>query len=434
MHIKARLLLLRNGQSTGMPNQHAAPVPQDVHPQQYQAAGVGAPPGPQWGAPGPAPGPHGHVQPIAAPVSDWNRQLAAIETPQRPPPAPYDQRDAMRPLPPPRPQSPRVDQLRYSDRHTPGRRPSPSPNMNHIAPNSYPGPPGLPQPAPLQPPPAAPTRITNPNYGAPNAGIAPPPPNGGHAAPNSNPPYGRGNSPPPEIRPLVEDRPSSPGYPRHPYHHQSNNSQTGGIAAGAPPPVAALAAAEAAARDNKDDRLGVGVKRSMDVDDDYKMANKKPANGDTTRGRHEEHYYSQASPVGGPSSPRDRAHPRSASELQRDDQRRTADDNYHPSQAAHHPPTLPSLHPHPEPQPPVQALPPPPPPQPQHLPPMVEPPPPPPRTEPRDLEPAIRKVELDDDYNDDGEDEKRLGGSSGGRSSPPRSLLNGPTKMESQVA
>ncbi|KAI9833438.1 MAG: glucose repression mediator protein, partial [Phylliscum demangeonii] len=55
VHIKARLQLLRSGRATGMPNQNTAPLPQDVHPQAYQGPGVGGPPRPVWGAPGPAP-------------------------------------------------------------------------------------------------------------------------------------------------------------------------------------------------------------------------------------------------------------------------------------------------------------------------------------------------------------------------------------------
>lgn len=44
-------------------------------------------------------------------------------------------------------------------------------------------------------------------------------------------------------------------------------------------------------------------------------------------------------------------------------------------------------------------------------------------------ESAARKMEVDEDYDDDGEDEKR-NGSSGGRNSPQRGMMNGQTKIE----
>ncbi|MCJ1433138.1 glucose repression mediator protein [Xylographa pallens] len=414
IHIKARLQLLRNGQSSGMPN-HSAPVPQDIHPQHYQAASVAGPPGVQWGVPAPVSGPLGQVPVPPGPAGDWDRRLAAIDNPQQPPSNLYGQRDAIRPPPQPRQPSPRLEQIRYQEqhRHTPVRRPSPPPqNMNHMGPTSYSSQQGLPQPQPLQAQQAPPTRITNPNYGAASAAIPPPPPppqNGNLGGPGPMPPIGRGNSPPPEIRPITEDRLTSPGggYSHQPYQHHSNTSQPAGIAAGAPPPTAALAAAEAAAARERDDRPMGGFKRVIDTEEDYKMPNKKPANGDI-RGRIEDHHYHRGSPTERPSSPRERLR-RSSSELRRDDQHR-ANENYHPSDAAHHPQILPALHTQPE----------------QHLPPMAEPP----RDERREaFEPAARKMDMDEDYNDEPEDEKRAGGS-GGRNSPQRGLMNGPTKVE----
>ena len=45
-------------------------------------------------------------------------------------------------------------------------------------------------------------------------------------------------------------------------------------------------------------------------------------------------------------------------------------------------------------------------------------------------EPAARKMEVDEDYDDEGEDEKRIAASVG-RSSPPRAtMMNGPAKTE----
>lgn len=51
------------------------------------------------------------------------------------------------------------------------------------------------------------------------------------------------------------------------------------------------------------------------------------------------------------------------------------------------------------------------------------------RDDRRDYEPAARKVEVDEDYDDEVEDEKRAGGS-GGRGSPQRGMVNGQAKAE----
>ena len=441
IHIKARLQLLRNnGQSTGMPNQQGAPVPQDVHPQQYQAAGVGAPPGPQWGVPGPGSMPQVPGPAPPGPAHDWNRRLAEIQQPQPQPqpPNPYDQRESIRAPLPQRQMSPRQEQMRQYQEprlHTPVRRPSPPPIVTHPGSGSYSGQQGLPQPlGPPAPQTSAPNRITNPNYGAPSGSVGPPP-NGGHGGPGPIPPYGRGNSPPPEIRPIAEDRPPSPGpsYP-HPHHyHPAPPSQPGGIAAGAPPPVAALAAAEAAARSEREERPLSGFKRMHDPEDDYKGMHKVPANGET-RSRMDDHIYRRPSPPPDRKpSPRQRLspprgrqppspirHPRESSEARHEDQRR-ADENYHPSEAAHHPPTLPSMHQQPQPPAHVQVQ--------EHLPTIND--------TGRDernretYEAAARKMDVDEDYDDEGDDEKRLGGS-GGRNSPQRGMMAGQTKIEAQ--
>ena len=440
IHIKARLQLLRNnGQSTGMPNQQGAPVPQDVHPQQYQAAGVGAPPGPQWGVPGPGSMPQGPGPVPAGPAHDWTRRLAEIQQPQPQPqpPNPYDQRDAIRAPLPQRQLSPRQEQMRqYQEqhRHTPVRRPSP-PNVHHMGSNSYPGQQGLPQP--LGPPasqPSAPNRITNPNYGAPGNNVGPPQ-SGSHGGSGPMPPYGRGNSPLPEIRPIAEDRAPSPGpsYP-HPHHyHPAPPSQPVGIAAGAPPPVAALvaaeAAAQAAARGEREERSHSGIKRMLDSEDEYKGMHKVPANGEN-RNRLDETRYRRPSPPDRkpsprqrPSSPRGRQpsspirHRRSSSEDRHEEQRRV-DENYHPSEAAHHPPTLPSMHQ----QQPQQAQ--------EHLPPINDT-----GREERSreaYESAARQMDVDEDYDDEGDDEKPSRGS-GGRNSPQRGMMNGPTKIEAHA-
>ena len=434
MHIKARLQLLRNGgQSTGMPNQQNAPVPQDVHPQQYQAAGVGAPPGPQWGVP--APVLHGSNPSQNGSVPEWNRRLADIPNPPPPqPPSLYDQREPLRGPPSQRQMSPRQDQMRQFQephRHTPLRRGTPPPPVNHGSAMTYSTPQALPQPQPSIPPQPAPNRIPNPNYVAAETGLRLAT-NNAPVAPGPRAPYGRGDSPPPEIKPIAEPRPVSPGpsYPQQHYQqHHPNTSQSVGIAAGAPPPAAALAAAEAAAREHHD-RPIAGFKRGHESDDDYKFPNKHPANGES-RSRLDDYHHRRhspperysspglkrsppsgrpQSPYGRPASPPISRHSRSSSAARREDRRR-ADETYHPSEAAHHPPTLPSMNQAP-----------------------VEPPQTPAsevgREERRDTyEAAARKMEVDEDYDEEGEDQKRKEE----RNSPQHNGVNGPPKVEVQA-
>jgi hypothetical protein len=433
VHIKTRLNLLRNGQATGVSTQHSAPVPQDIHPQQYQAAGVGQPPGPQWGLPPPGPGPQNPGPPPTGP--DWNRRLAAMENPNPQPqgPMPYQEREPIRLPPQPRqPSPPRQDHLRqYPEphRHTPVRRPSPSPTSNHAPPVAYPQ--GLPPPP--QPPTSAPTRIVNPNYGVSAAGI-PPPPMPGHVGAGPMPPYARGNSPPPEIRPIADDRVSSPasGYPHQAYHHASTSQPANIMTPGAPLP-AALAAADATALRERDERPSAAHKRPVDAEDEYRLPNKKPANGDI-RGRLEDHHY-RGSSQEKPLSPSN--HRRNSSESRREDHRR-ATDGYHPSDASHHPQALPPIQqqqkPLPQLSPPQQAPLPPSrtlemPPQ-EPLPPAL---PDVPREERREerFEKAARKVEIDEDYDEPTEDDKRAV-EVGGRSSPATGpvAVNGQAKTE----
>ena len=427
-----------------MPNQQNAPVPQDVHPQQYQNPGVGAPPGPQWGVPtGPTSGLHGPNPAQNGTVPDWSRRLADIPNPQPQPQTQgssmYDQREPVRPPPPQRQGSPRQDQIRqYQEqhRHTPIRRASPPPNLNHNGTLPFSAPQALPQPQlPVSGPTTA-NRIPNPNYGAPDPSLRLAT-GSSQLPPGPRAPYGRGDSPPPEIRPIAEARVSPPGpnYPpqQHYQQHHPNTSQSVGIAAGAPPPIAALAAAEAAARE-RDDRPSSGFKRSHESDDEYKIANKHHANGES-RNRLEDHRHRRASPPDRKSSPRPRPgsprgraqsppyggrpasplvrHSRSSSTARREEHRR-ADETYHPSEAAHHPPTLPSM----------------------HQPTANEPPQTPVsdagREERREAyEAAARKMEVDEDYDDEGEEEKRKEGSGGGNS-PQHSNVNGQPKVEAQ--
>jgi glucose repression mediator protein len=82
----------------------------------------------------------------------------------------------------------------------------------------------------------------------------------------------------------------------------------------------------------------------------------------------------------------------------REEDQRRANDNYHPSEHAHHPPSLPALQqatPTPQPQQTPPSLP--------RLPDVVK------EERPREPqhEPAARRMEVDENYDDDGEDEKR---------------------------
>jgi glucose repression mediator protein len=435
VHIKARLQLLQNGQPTnGMPNQNSAPLPQDIHPQAYQPAPVNGPPGPQWGAPPPS---QAHQGP-PPPAFDYNRRLAEIQHPQAPPQqlhpiGPDPMRDGPRPTGPPsaapRPLSPpRQEQMRpYQEPQRPNvagppRRLTPSPKSQTAVPNHYHGqnlPP--PPPPPVQQPQGQPgsapaeRRITNPNYGPQSASVPPPSTSG---TPHGQVPgYSRAATPP-EVRPLNLDRPSSAGgssYPHQHYSHHPNASGPSSIASGAPAPAAALAAAEAAARD-RDDRpldrppsstngVGAGPKRMREWEDEPVSA-KQP--NDEKRQRLDDHIArppsnipdraSQASPPRPHSIDIDARRRHEDEQRRREEDQRRANENYHPSEAAHHPPSLPALQqptPTPQPQPQSQSLP--------RLPEVVK------EERPREQhhEPAARRMEVDENYDDDGEDEKR---------------------------
>ena len=456
VHIKARLALLRGQPTTGLPNQGSAPMPQDVHPQTYQPTAMNGPPGPQWGAPAPSQPAQGPPPPLGS--GDWSRRLADIQNPQMPPQniQGYDHRDGLRPGGPPRQPSPRSEQMRqYGEPHRPNPPPhrglSPSPRVHNAAPPAYGVPPSQAPPA-QYPPPQEARRVDNPNYSGAAGRVPPSPANGMNGPPQGQgpmPPYGA-RSPPPDVRPLVENRPSPPGsgYSRPSYHHPSNPAGPGGIAGGAPvPPSAAAAAAEAAAAREKEERPPTAPpKRHREWEDDspYKKPTTEenrgpPSNPDM------HHSYSRRNSPGDrkPASPG-----RSPGELRRQEDQRRANEHYHPSEAAHHPPSLPSMHPGPGQQ--MQQSP--------HMgAPMSGPPsatsggPPLPgsnvgvpsqvqtptkeerdrdlmgreRDGPvpgsrRDLhEPAARKMEVDEDYDDDGEDEKKGGaGAASGRNTP----------------
>lgn len=452
VHIKARLQLLQSGQANA--NRNNAPQPQDVsNPQAYQSQH----PNPQWGAPAPTGGPP--PQPPAPPrqVAEWNRGINEIQSqPSHHSNAPYEHRDGVRALPPVQQPSPRQEQAQSFPEQTRGQQVtttrSPKTNLSAPnAPNAYPPSHSLPQLGPPQPQPherapsnaggyASATRGPAPPSAAP---AGPPGPSNAQAPPTTLPPYGRPFTPPTEIRPIREERPSSPGstYPHQQYHHGPSvsvpNGSAGGIAAGAPAPASAMAAAEAAARE-RDERPASAMKRVRDWEGEPGPA-KKIAN-EENRARLDEQMGHHVTPPNRMPSPGD-LHRRSSSEARREEQRRV-NENYHPSEAVHHPPTLPSIQ-HIQQQASGASLPPiaegsaqatnGPSSGPSSAQPQVKEESSARKEQPPLHEPAARKMDVDENYDDD-EDEKRAGtapkgsphGSSAGNSnSNSNGVLNG---------
>ena len=244
------------------------------------------------------------------------------------------------------------------------------------------------------------------------AGMGPNPPNGIPASAEPRPVY-RPFTPPGTIKPIRDERPPSPQstYPHQQFHPGPSAPVQGstGIAGGAPPPASALAAAEVAARE-REERPGSAMKRAREWEADPGPA-KKIAN-DESRARIDDQGNRHVTPPNRMPSPGEAR--RNSSEARREELHRV-NENYHPSEAAHHPPTLPSI----QHMPPHAAG--------SNLPPMAEgstptsngPPAGPPsvqtpvkeetaRTEqPPSQEPAARKMDVDEDYDDDGEDEKK---------------------------
>ena len=374
-HIKARLQLLRNGGGAAG-NQHNAPVPQDVHPQAYQS-GVGVPPGPQWGVQSnQAPQQPPHQPPVDAQrVSEWTRGIAGINPPtqQGPQPNGYDNRMG---APPPRVPTPRSEGPRsYGEpsRHTPVRKmQSPSPKIQPAIPPYGAGPSSLPQ-----------LNIQDRGPGFPS--VRPSPQMNGNAGPQTNgpppssnlPPYGRPFSPPSEIRPIRDERQHSPHGGYHQQHYQPPQaypSIANGVSA-APPPLPITTETP------REERPSSAMKRSREWESESGPS-KKPAN-DETRARLDEPGR-HASPHRN-MPPRD-PYGRSPSEIRRENERR-ANENYHPSEAAHHPYTGP----------------------PQQIPSMsaILDGPKEERKEPPEA--AARKMDLDEDYDNNSEDDKRAG-------------------------
>lgn len=405
-HIKARLNLLRNGGAPAGSGQHSAPVPQDVHPQAYQNSAAG-PPGVSWGGPG------GQTQPPAGPpqldparVSEWQRGVAGLQNPPPPQGQPlpppqngaFENRELNR-LPPRGPSPPREPPRLYHDaaRQSQGpKRGTPSPKMQSGLSGMFPPGQQLPQ-------------INNPQDRTPHLGPAPRPSpsmNGAQQPPQAGPsgqsqssglpPYGRAYSPPSELRPMRDERPPSSNSN---YHHSQHlptphfqNINSGPALSSQPPQV------EPPRPERLDERPPSAVKRQREWEEPGPV--KKPANDDT-RAQLNEFPARRYSPPHREPTPRDR-YRRSSSELRREqEQQRRVDANYNPSEAAHH---MYSLQPAPVQPQPAQNIP-----SMQHIMEM-------PKEEPRREinEPAARKVDLDEDYDNMSEDDKRKNSPAGG--------------------
>lgn len=380
-HIKARLQLLRSGGGAAG-NQHNAPAPQDVHPQAYQT-GVGVPPNPGWGGPS-GQSQHQPAQPPvdAARVSEWTRGIPQVNQPNGPASQQngFENREGMR-APPMRAPSPRQEGGRpfpEPSRHTPGpgpmRKQSPSPKLQPAGPSGFPAPQTLPQ-LNLQDRPPAFNGGVRPS---PTLNGAPPPQSSGPSS-NTLPPYGRPFSPPSEIRPLRDDHANSPpsgGFPQSQYPGgQAFPSIANGVSS-APQPLPQTAEAP-----REDARPSSAMKRSREWEADAGPS-KKIAN-EETRARLDEPPRHGSPPNRNP-TPGNHFR-RDSSEARRESERK-ANENYHPSEAAHHPyslaPQMPAIQP------------------------TVEPP----REERKEaVEPAARKMDVDEDYDNNSEDDRRGG-------------------------
>ena len=290
--------------------------------------------------------------------------------------------------PPLRAPSPRQDGPRpyESSRQTPVRKmQSPSPKMQPSNPGMFPhGPQTLPQISMQERPPA---------FGS---GVRPSPTMNGPQQHNANgagsgsgstlPPYGRPFSPPNELRPLRDERPHSPG-PGFRHQPFQAGQPFPSIGNGVHPVAQPLSAVEGPPRD---ERPPSALKRTREWETDAGPS-KKHAN-DETRARLDDPTR-RGSPPGRIPTPKDRFR-RSSSELRRDQERR-ANENYHPSEAAHHPYSHPQLIPS------MQSI----------------------LDAPKDerkehIEQAARKVDVDEDYDNNSEDDKQRGRPSAAVSSP----------------
>ncbi|KAK9424632.1 hypothetical protein SUNI508_03508 [Seiridium unicorne] len=456
-HIKARLQLLRQGQSSGHLPQGPAPVPTDVHPQSYGAQG---PQAPQWTGASAAPQqPQPGRPPVGPGGSNGWASLRDVNPPQ--PPNPYDQREPFRggPAPPmPRQPSPRQEpQMRpYGDASRQGPPPGPGPAPIRRGPS--PGPPHYgPPPGQSQPPPPSaqgpPARVSNPNYTpAPTASMTQPngppsgPPNGVPPPPHLMP-Y-RAGSPRSDSRPPMRDnRMPSPksAYPQYqpPPHGHHQEAGPSNMDNGVPPPLKGPMGPDGPMHRGDDRPPSVGPKRMREWEDE--PAIKKPASEENRALIHDMRHRRPSTPLRAGPEPYRRTSPeqhrfedqrrmeeqrraaddqRHVEEMRRADEQRRANESYHPSEAAHHQPSHPMS---------------------THLPPMQHGPqpmqgvihdspaqggpgpaqpkdysqeerarnehPPAPVSAPQQInepERAARKMDVDEDYDDSGEEEKKV--------------------------
>ncbi|KFY30505.1 hypothetical protein V493_01862, partial [Pseudogymnoascus sp. VKM F-4281 (FW-2241)] len=225
------------------------------------------------------------------------------------------------------------------------------------------------------------------------------------------------------------------------YQPHAEPTPSGGIANGAPAPASALAAAEAAAAERSEGPPSVGPKRVREWEDELPPVQKKPASEENRAHMNDVHHRR-------PSTPPREPFRRNSSEARREDQRR-ANENYHPSEAAHHPlthavPTTTQLPPmQPVATPTRESLPPPPSvgkdypmvdvPAERRSPQQLPPPPPPPQVQAQPQPPqpqqaapptpvpapavaeerAARKMDVDENYDDEGEEEKKAPSANG---------------------
>ena len=411
IHIKARLALLKGQSTAGLPNPGGAPLPQDVHPQAYQNGALGGPPGPQWGAHAQAPPPPGPAPPPLNTGNSWGgNRLADLQNPQMQPhpPNPYDQRDRMPPQQPQGPMRqaspPRPDIARYPEQGL--QRPPPpahrglssSPKMQQPAPAPYQSGPPHQQPMPM-PPQQGLQQQMQPQHEQPRHLYGGPPSSNGplgsmpsSASHTPLPPHARQPEPiaQPEIRPPVNNAgpPHNGQHQRAMYEHHPNMAP--GIASGAPAPFAAHSAAEAVQRE-RDDRPSSTAppKRMREWEDDAASmsSHKKPSTEDS-RSRLDDIKVNRPSPPSKMGTP---VNNRSPSEIRRMEEPARPSSAYYPSEAAHHAPALPPMQSIAQPSPRMSA------------PPQEAFRAPPPQPTPV-YEPAARKMEVDENYDDSGDD------------------------------
>lgn len=409
-HIKARLNLLRQGPTNGGPPP-AAPQPADVHPHAYQAAG---PVGPQWGGSTQQQN-VGQPQP-ADPRSGetWAGRLSNVNPPSQPQNS-YDGRGEhfrAPPAPPLRQPSPMAQDPHARGPYADPQRGAP-PRRGHSPPPpslQYGGP-----PPPPPPPSQAPQRVMNPHYRL-TPSATEPVPNGanGHPPPNGMPPFRATNSPRPDGRHHHDSRMSSPRsgygphqappphYPHHPEVGAPSNPENGPPL---PPPVGEgpridERPASVASKRMREWEEETPVKKQASEENRARLEDTRPQRASTPP----QEPFSRPSPeTRRTDEPRRIEEPRRPEETRRTEEPR----EYHPSEAAHHPQThsvgvahLPAMQTPTAEKSAVDATP-------GEERPPAEQASGPPSVPPAEQERAARKMEVDEDYDDSGDEDKK---------------------------